>query len=776
VIQIAFRRLREERLGLLATVRKAQEVAVPLEVGRAFPDGRLRRLSVGPLSLGALHNLLQERLGLELTRPELVRVQEATAGNPFFALELGRELVRTDTRPAAGRALRVPDSLQELIGGRLAQLPGETADVLLEIAALARPTVDLVAAAHGDRQRVLGALEAASRDGVVELDDTRLRFSHPLLASICYEQAPVWKRRAVHRALAGAVNDVEEQARHLALAAEGPDAVVASHLDAAADHAAARGATAAAAELSELAAQLTPDDPALARRRRVQAANYHRRAGDRERAGTLLEQLLTEIPPGVERAAVLFPLAMMFRGDSASARRLFDQAVAEAEEDDARSASILANRSGIHLFEANVGAALADGRAALAKAERVGDPALLAAVIARLATVEGYAVEFTPGLLERGVEIEDRLGLAFEWYYESPRYALSRLLLRLGEIERPRGILNELEAQAAARGDESTRVMLLWTLGMLEWLAGRWSIALDHAGSAYELGEQTQSSHGRAWVGRIKALIEADLGLVAEARASAEEGQAYSQALSEFHTILGLGTLGHLELALGNLGEAGGYLRELPGRLLAGGMTDPTVPLWADAIETLVALGELDRARGYQEPYEANAQRLDSPGAIACAARCRGLLCAAEGDLPAALAAFERALTEHREVPWPFERARTLLCLGVARRQAQERKAAREALEQALQIFDELGAPLWAEKARSELGRISGRRAASDELTETERRVADLAARGRSNKEIAVELYMGVSTVEAHLSRVYRKLGIRSRAALAGSLDKAAAR
>ncbi len=174
----------------------------PSSSTHSFRSEQLRRLSVGPLSAGALHRLLEQRLGLELTRPELARVQEATAGNPFFALELGRELVRTGTRPAPGQALRVPDSLRELLGGRLARLPGETLDVLLQVAALARPTVEVVAAAHGNRERVLGALEAAVREGVVELDGSRVRFAHPLLASICYEEAPVWKRRAVHRALA----------------------------------------------------------------------------------------------------------------------------------------------------------------------------------------------------------------------------------------------------------------------------------------------------------------------------------------------------------------------------------------------------------------------------------------------------------------------------------------------------------------------------------------------------------------------------------------------
>src|SRR4029077_1172778 len=156
--------------------------------------------------------LLRQRLGLDLTRAELARVQDATAGNPFFALEVGRELVRTGARPTRSQPLRVPDSLRDLLGGRLAQLPAETMDVLLLVSALARPTLDLVAEAHGERDRVEAALESATQDGVIDIDGARLRFAHPLLASVCYEQAPLWKRRAVHRALSGAVTDIEEQA------------------------------------------------------------------------------------------------------------------------------------------------------------------------------------------------------------------------------------------------------------------------------------------------------------------------------------------------------------------------------------------------------------------------------------------------------------------------------------------------------------------------------------------------------------------------------------
>jgi hypothetical protein len=237
VLQIALRRLRDECVGVFATLRKVPGEAASFELERAFPEGRLQRLWLRPLSLAALHHLLKERLGLELTRAELARLQETSGGNPFFALELARELAQTETRPAAGRSLRVPESLRELLGGRLARLPTETGDVLLHVAALARPTVELVTKAHGDRERVLEALDIAFGEGVIELDDTRLRFVNPLLASICYEQAPPWKRRAVHGVLAGAVADLEERARHLALASEGPDPVASSYLEAAAEQA-----------------------------------------------------------------------------------------------------------------------------------------------------------------------------------------------------------------------------------------------------------------------------------------------------------------------------------------------------------------------------------------------------------------------------------------------------------------------------------------------------------------------------------------------------------
>ena len=194
---------------------------------------------------------------------------------------------------------------------------------------------------------------------------------------------------------------------------------------------------------------------------------------------------------------------------------------------------------------------------------------------------------------------------------------------------------------------------------MLEWLAGNWRRALDVAVAAHELTEQTQHPHARVWVARVKPLVEAGLGLVEQARASAEEGLAFAEATSnEFFTIFGLASLGHLELAQGDVQAAAGRLRELPGRLLAGGMNDPTQIVWADSIEALIAVGEVERARLYLEQFELHAQHLDSPWAMAGAARCRGLAAAANGDPVSALDDFARSLAELERSSYPFERGR----------------------------------------------------------------------------------------------------------------------
>ena len=346
VMQFTLRRLREEPVGLLATVRESPDAVAPIELGRCFGETRLHRMSVSPFSLGALYRLLRDRLGLDLSRPEVVRVHEATAGNPLFALEVGRELARRTARIEPGQPLPVPTSLRRLLEVRLSRLSPKAREVLLLTACAGRPTIDVVAAAHGNRGETIEALDEAEVEGVVELSDGRVHFTHALFASVLQELVPSRRRHDVHRALAWAVNDIEERAGHLARAAEGPDPVVAGELDVAAELAAARGAPAAGAELCELAAQLTPADPVLARRRRFRAATFHGLAGDGQRAVTLLEQILPEVPSGPERSDVLFELASSLRADPGTMIALLGEALAEAANDDARCVRNLCSSPG----------------------------------------------------------------------------------------------------------------------------------------------------------------------------------------------------------------------------------------------------------------------------------------------------------------------------------------------------------------------------------------------------------------------------------------------
>jgi DNA-binding CsgD family transcriptional regulator len=771
VLLAALRRLREEPVGLLATARVARDAPLPFALERSLPEAMLERLLLEPLSLGVLHRLLKERLGLDLARPELVRLDEVTGGNPFFALEIGRELASARARLAPGRPLPVPGNLRKLLGGRLARLHPDTQDVLLSVSALAEPTVEVLAAAHGDHERTVKALEEAKHAGVIELDESRLRFSHPLLASVCYEETPLWRRRAAHRRLAGPVAEAEERARHLALAADGPDAGVALELDQAAEQAAARGATAAAADLSELASELTPPvSDEERRRRRLAAANFHRLAGDRERAASILDQLLPDAQ-GDERADVMLALARSRREAVGRSLELCE-AASRATSDDARVAEALAFLSFLRILDGDVYGSLAAARAGLERAERVGDPELLSRAIGRVGSAEQFTLDITPGLLERGVVLEQGLPRQLE-YPESPIVAFGRRLILLGELDKAREIISHEEEKAAARGDEGTRGQLLFYLIMLEWQAGRWRRGLEHAAAALELAEQLGDEQYKGMVLYGRATVLAHLGDVDEARLVAAEALTIAETTGDAEfPIWNSSLLGFIELSLGNMRAAARHLRPLPRQLVAQGWNEPGDP-WPEAIETLLAVGELDEARSLLALFEERAHRLGVPRGLAPFARCRALLAAAEGDLETAYGWFERALAEHDRAEVPFECGRTLFAFGATQRRAKRQRAARESLERAAAVFEELGARLWAAKARAELARIGGRRPASTALTQTEQRVASLAADGLSNKEIASTLFVSVHTVEAHLSRIYRKLEIRSRAELGRRIDLA---
>ena len=329
--------------------------------------------------------------------------------------------------------------------------------------------------------------------------------------------------------------------------------------------------------------------------------------------------------------------------------------------------------------------------------------------------------------------------------------------------------LRQSYEDADASGDEWSAPMLLSNLAVAEYLQGRWQEAAQIAEEGFEAALQTGQRGYQAFSLSVRALVRASFGLETEARADAEDALALAgeRAMGSAR-IHALWALGLLELSLGRPEETARLLAPERERLLAAGVGEPgTIRFVPDEIEALVALGRLDEAEELLGWLEERGRALDRASALAAAARCRGLLAAAGGDADTAIAAFEDALHEHDRVVMPFERARTLVALGSTARRAKRKRAARKALEEALAIFDELGAALWAERARVELGQIGGRAPSRGELTPTEKRVAALVAEGRTNKEVAAELFVAERTVEYHLSHIYAKLGVRSRTELA---------
>jgi DNA-binding CsgD family transcriptional regulator len=765
VLQFALRRLDDEPIGLLGACRSGQE-QIPLELEATFPEERVRRVRVGPLSLGALSRLIRDRLHATLARPTLRRIHESSGGNPFFALELARALERHGRPLDPGEPLPVPAEVHELARGRLASLPAETAAALRAAAALSQPSVALVlAAAGGDRTM----LEPALQTQVVELDGDRIRFTHPLLSAAAYGGTE--SREELHARLAEIVADPEERARHLALAARGPDSAVAAALEEAARGAAARGSPRAAAELTEQAARLTPPDHAEdARRRTADAAYYHFESGDNRRARAMFEDLAAELPAGPERASVLVRLAFTraYDDDVHAATELNRQALEEAHYDSLTRAQALTSLAAT-LFRRReqLAEAVEHARAAVELAAELGDLALAGDALGVQLMAEAAL-----GRPEAGVTLERLLKLQPSGgrvrLQAEPKWHAAIAWMWWEELDRAQSAFGELIERGYESGDESFLPYAYVLAAQNECLRGDLERAGSHADASQEIAEQVGQEALVGYALAVRALVDAYRGRAEEARTGGERALALARRTRSTPTMhFAASALGLLELSLARPAEAAERLAPLVEFAREQEMSEPTLTRFTlDYVEALIELGRLEDAAEVCGRYEYHAARLSRRGALASAWRCRGLLAAARGDLDEGRATLQQALAEHDCVPMPFERARTLLALGSLLRRARQRRAARESLQQANAIFEELGAALWADKSRAELARIGGRTASPGELTPAEQRIAELVGQGHSNKEVAAELVITVRTVESNLTRIYRKLGVRSRAEL----------
>jgi DNA-binding CsgD family transcriptional regulator len=753
----ALRRL--QRLPVLLLLSRRIGTAPMTGLEQAVGAAEVERLRIGSLSLGAIQVLLRQRLGVALPRQVLVRLHEASGGNPFYALELARAR-STDPARDASMPLHLPPNLERLVDARLGALDADTRRALLLIAAHGRFPVLFLRTLHV----APGAIDRARAAGVVETTGGVISFTHPLLASGIYQAAGDEERRSAHRLLATVVDDPVQRGRHLALAADEPDQDLSAGLERASIVARDRGLPIAAAELAEHSLRLTPvealDDQ---HRRAVATARAHSAAGEGSLARTIAANLEAGAPAGRRRAE-----ALVLRSElepPAMAMGLLGEALAEAAGLPELQATIHAGLAEAGHFSITHGRAWAErhARAALRLAERLDDDALRANVLAILAPLscdrgDPHALE----LAERAYRLAAPLG--DPWLVQMAAKSIGHVLTWLGETDRARDWLEGQLAEWSDR-DERMRSHLLWYLALVELWSGRWSIANEYADEAREInvqyGMELHQDHFPS------ALIALHRGQFAVAREHSRRAISLATGQPpESH----LAILAVCDLWSGDPAAAfAGFIRA-ERAADARGLGEPSRREWrADFIDALLELGRVDDAADLVANWETAAARFGRERVLAQAIRCRGLVTAARGELSMAAELLQQAIDRHEAVGDPFGRARALLALGVVRRRARQKRTARAALEAAVAGFETLGAAGWVATVRAELARIGGRQR-MEGLSPAELGVATLVVEGRTNREIASALFLSERTVGGHLTHIYAKLGVRSRTELARKL------
>ena len=730
------------------------------ELERVLEPAGVRFLELGPLSFGAIDSLLSDRLGRSLPRRASRQLFETSGGNPLFALELGRAVLERGL-PEIGAALPLPAELDGLFGARLEAISPEVRRVLLAVGLAGRLSDEELAAVVDPL-----AVEDARASGLLISEGRRVRASHPLLAAAALRRSGARERRELHLALAVAVSDQLLRVRHLALAAHLPDAALAEEVWAAAGQEAARGAAQGAAELAAHAVRLSPDDDQRDQRL-LELARYLIRAGEHARATELLLERIEVLPSGATRAA-----AHLLLGEAAETpieEEHLVHAIAESVADPGLHARALAKRAEalassrvrrIAEAEQLASEALASAQSAAPEAER---RALVALAWARI--MRGRAID---DLVERSAALAPAAASLYEGSLERP--AGVRLAFR-GELTQAREVFRRLLAAADERGEARSGIVFGLQLCEVEVRAGRATEALrvledwDEPIAFFEVPELST---------RVKATLAALRGDPGPAAAlAAEVLQADDWRAQGWDRLEALRATGLAALFERDPVRAVSSLGAVWEHTLGEGVEDPgAFPVAGDLVEALAEAGRLEQANEVIGRLGELATEQQHPWGLATWKRSMAVVRLVDGHDEPAVAELVEAAAAYRALGLDFDSARALLFLGRVERRSKKRAAARRSLEQARSAFERLDCPGWTEQAAAELDRISGRRPATGGgLTSSEQRVAELVASGLSNKEIASQLFVTVRTVEAHLSNVYAKLGIRSRTQLARRLS-----
>jgi DNA-binding CsgD family transcriptional regulator len=768
-LEFAARRL-PVQLGLIVARRTEGVAEAPLDLDRALPQDRLQRVELGPLSLASLHHIVSERLHSSPTRPTIARVAEASGGNPFFAIEIARAMASRAGDPGDHRPLPVPRSMQKLAAERVSALSGAAREAVLVAASLSRPTLDTVVAALSSGRDGLAAVLEAEESGVLATERSRVRFTHPVLASAVYGSASDARRRALHQRLSEVVVDPEERARHLAQSSTEVDEATAAEVEQGARQAALRGAFDSAVELFRAACRLTPpnNQESLVRRTLGHASSLLK-TGDVADARLLAEQANTDqLAPALQAERLqLLAEVEWDAGSIGLATSYLERALVVARNEPALSARISARLVLIGV-PGDPARALQHAETAVRQVDGDREPAVLSSLLIDLCLLD-LLLGRPPrtDLMQRGLELESSAGPSA---YPHPVPLI--WFQCIDDVEATRERYARESQWARDHGDEPHAAERVGYLALAEFHAGRCDMAEQLIEQSCNTIEERLEVSGRfAYPFAWRALIDAHRGRFDRARTTLLPLVAETtRAEKSWWAAVLLSVLGFVEFAAGDYQAADHALlqmRQLFEQIgISDGLLDRTEPFHA---ELLVQLGQFDRARQALARLERRGQMFPRTWIDVTLPRTRAILLAAERDVTGALESVN-ALDLDAASQLPFELGWTWLTKGRLHRRAKQRRAAADALREAGAIFARLGASAWAERARDELEVVGPRRRAPDELTATELRVAELAATGLTNREIAQTAFMSEKTVEAHVARVYRKLGIRSRAELGAQM------
>ena len=722
---------------------------------------RDEQLALGPLDLEAVRQVVRAASPAQMTSGAAARIAEAAGGNPLFAVELARTAASDDASGALV-PLPVPGSLGDLVAARVAVLPTATVEALAMVALLAEPTIDRL-----ERLGVLGDLAPAERAGVVVVRDRAVCFSHPLLASAAHDAAPGTRRLELHRRLAE-VTTGRARSVHLALGTTSADVAVAAELIDGVTDLVARGAVAEAAELALLAVSITPLDGDRRWDWMIVAGEMLFRAGRTDDAVAMLEAARVGAPSPETTARACLALAAVEFAHTDNSERAAELARSALALTDDATVRIDANTMLARVLYDDFRAAADHAAEALRLMESLETPTdgALAAALTASATASFMAGRgLDRAMFERAIVLERGMPVPVA---DSAAGALAALLKYADEFDEARVMLLALAQEA----DEGSLPYVIGHLPQLELWSGNWERAEGYARQQLELAHRTHQDSQRHAAQLNLATIAAYRGDVELATPMAE--QLFDEGVrtgASWTERSGASLLGLLAMTVGDAPAAVRYLTRYDEIGEAMNLHEPGyVRFHGDLVEALVAVGEVERAESLLARIEPRAVRLGRVSALGTVRRGRALVFASRGDAEQAVAAASAAVAAYAGTALVYDRARAELTLGVVLRRFRRRAQARAALTEAAATFQLLGATSLVDRVRLELDRVGGRDDRPLALTNTENRVATLAAQGRTTRQIADALFVSAKTVEANLTRIYRKLGVTNRAELATRL------